>query len=160
MSRRDVEREILEVLSPYLDAVVDRYRRDGSVELPATPEGKVNVVGLCRDAGLSASDAQHLHRKQALANTVNAVAEELGLAPIGSRALADTRDAAAKAELTKARADAKAQGEDVVALRRQIDDLTRELEQVKRERDRYKSMIDEIYGGGDLPAGIVDEVRR
>jgi hypothetical protein len=158
--RRDAEREILEALQPYLDSVVDRYRQDGTVTLPVTNDGKVNVMGLCRDAGLSASDAQHLHRKQALADAVNLVAEELGLAPIGSRALADARDEAAQREVKKARKDAKQQGEDVVALRRELDAMTQELERVKAERDRYAAMIREIYDGGDLPAGIVDEVRR
>lgn len=156
--RRDAESEILDVLQPYLDSVLDRYRQDGVVTLPVTNDGKVNVTGLCRDLGLSSADAQHLHRKRALADTVNMVAEELGIAPIGSRALADDRDQAAKQEVKAARKDAKQKGEDVVELRRQIDDLTRELERVKRERDRYKAMIEEIYDTGDLPAGVVDEV--
>jgi hypothetical protein len=158
MIRRNAERELLKVLQPYLDEVVDRYRRDGTVTLPVTTDGKVNVTGLCRDLGLSTSDVQYFYRKQALADAVNVVAEELGIDPIGSRALADQRDEAAKQEVKAARKDAKQKGEDVVELRRHIDDLTRELERVKRERDRYKAMIEEIYDSGDLPGGIVDEV--
>jgi hypothetical protein len=158
MGRRDVEGEILGYLQPYLDAVVDRYMRDGVVTLPATGDGKVSVVGVVRELGLPSSDAQHFHRKPALADAVNLVAEEMGLAPIGSRALADQRDEAAKQEVKAARKDAKQKGDDVVELRQQIDDLTRELERVKRERDRYKAMIEEIYDTGDLPAGVVEEV--
>lgn len=59
--------------------------------LPATAEGKVNVLQLCRDlkamgGDVKEPDTQHFHKKEELKDVVNTYATEQGLLPIGHRA--------------------------------------------------------------------------
>jgi hypothetical protein len=138
VSARSVVPSILEMLDPYLE----RIEHDWSIQpedgrqptLPLTPDGKVNVRRLVRDAGLRETLEQHFYRKPELSGPVNALARAQGVKPIGSRALDDAVDAGVSrqmgrqadeiSELRKALAEREAL---VEALRAKINSLEARL---------------------------------
>jgi hypothetical protein len=77
MARRDVEADILGRLNAFVEA---------GGRIPSTVDGKVNVVGLCRELRLPPSDAQHFHKKDTIKSAVNGLAAEQDLLVIGARA--------------------------------------------------------------------------
>jgi hypothetical protein len=93
MNARPVVPSILEKLDPYLERIEAAWSaqpEDGrEPTLPLTPDGKVNVRQLVRDAGLRETLEQHFYRKPELSGPVNALARAQGVKPIGSRALDD-----------------------------------------------------------------------
>ncbi|WP_128080106.1 hypothetical protein [Roseicella frigidaeris] len=83
MPKRDVEADIAGRLEAFL--------HDGR-RLPATKDGKVNVLALCHTLGLPVADAQHFYKKDSLKAAVNAIAREHRLLPIGARVEAAVAD--------------------------------------------------------------------
>jgi hypothetical protein len=99
MARRDVEGDILS----RLDALV---RQGGRI--PATVDGKVNVLALCRELGLAEADAQHFHRKDAIKSAVNVLAEGQALRAIGARGQPlDPAEQKLEERITRANGDAR-----------------------------------------------------
>ncbi len=150
---RAVVPEIMALLEPYLDARLDEFEAAGgkAPTLPATADGKVNVMALVRELGLKPSDAQHFHRKRELFDAVNLVAESMNLAPIGSRALDDEAAQAVRSKLARLGGAEKKASEDLVEALRRIDLLTAENERLRQKALRLESQIAAIYETGDRP---------
>jgi hypothetical protein len=145
MARSSILPTILAVLEPYLEAketawsaLPDDAKRP---TLPTTPDRKVNVRQLVHELGLPASAAQHFFNKPALAYPVNMLAQVQGIKPIGSRAVADAADDAARQWLRRQRAETK-------RLAEQLAQTTRVLAQVTEERDRLKARLDRLQQYG------------
>ncbi|MGE5503960.1 MAG: hypothetical protein ACM31L_06005 [Actinomycetota bacterium] len=124
MVKRDVVADVLGRL--------DRFVADGGT-LPGTNDGKINVSALCRMLGLEPSDAQHFHRKDEIKLTVNALATEAGLLPIGARAEADAREKEITSKIVAVADRAKEDAQDALEARAvaarlqyQVDELIRE----------------------------------
>ncbi|MET4479153.1 hypothetical protein [Bradyrhizobium sp. F1.13.3] len=75
--------------------------------LPATSDGKVNVLALAEASGIGAARVQHLFKRPELRSTVNAVAIEQGLKPIGARLTVEDmeKEVAARMRRTEARSN-------------------------------------------------------
>jgi hypothetical protein len=124
--------ERLEELDALYDAQPEGKRRP---TLPMTDDGKINVrafaVEIC---GLPQSQEQHFYKKPELAALVNAVAVRQGVKAIGSRALTDVIDKAAKDRLGRARSEK--------------DDLARVLAErealIERQRRQISSLTEQI----------------
>jgi hypothetical protein len=145
MARSSILPTILAVLEPYLDAketawsaLPDEAKRP---TLPTTPDGKVNVRQLVKELGLPASAAQHFFNKPALAHPVNVLAQVQGIKPIGSRAVDDAADDAARQWLRRQRAETK-------RLAAQLAQTTLVLAKVTEERDRLKARLDRLQQHG------------
>lgn len=87
------------VLEPYLEERQREYLDSGS-QAPTLPgtKGKVNVRQVVRelaerDGNVKLTHEQHLFNKPELRGPINAVAEQQGLAPIGSRSPDEESDA-------------------------------------------------------------------
>jgi hypothetical protein len=80
---------LLQELELYLDRQAAAWQEqdcDARVPtLPATSDGKVNVRAITLALGRPQSQEQHLFKRPELKSTINAVAIEQGLKPIGSR---------------------------------------------------------------------------
>lgn len=124
MPKRDVESDILGRLD-------DHVRRGGTI--PGTVDGKVNVSRLCRELGLAASDAQHLHRKDSVKLAVNALAEEQGLRPVGARAAMEEADRAVAERSAGAAKQARDDGRAAVEQSAAAAALLEELREARRE---------------------------
>lgn len=100
MAMKSILPEILQKLEPWLETADANWHaapEDRRVPtLPITPDRKVNVRELVRLIGLKQSQEQHFFKKPELAAVVNAVADVQGVGRIGSRALEDAEDDAAR----------------------------------------------------------------
>jgi hypothetical protein len=92
---RSVAPAILAKLEPYLEARATEWVEGGRFEttLPSTVDGKVNVRAIVKALGLPVQQEQHFFKNASIRSTVNAVAEEQGLKPIGYRNEQDDADA-------------------------------------------------------------------
>ncbi len=127
--RRDVEADIFGRLELFL-----REER----RLPATKDGKVNVLELTRTLGLAGADQQHFYKKKALKDAVNAIAHEQRLLPIGSRVEATGADKVIEDRLAtahgKAAEDGRAAAETAAAMEGLIEDLREARAEISRLR--------------------------
>lgn len=100
---RSVVPQLLQKLEPYLEERAAAWEEGGrfAPSLPTTSEGKVNVRGLVKALGLPVHQEQHFFKHPELRVLVNAVAEEQGLRPIGSRNEQDDVDAAVGARIKR-----------------------------------------------------------
>jgi hypothetical protein len=155
MPAKSIVPGILAVLDPYLENRLSAFEAmpegERTPTLPATPDGKLNVTGLVRDLGLKPSDVQHFHRKRELFDAVNVVAEAMGLAPIGSRALDDEAATAVRAKLARLGGAEKKASEDLVEALRRNDLLTAEVERLRQRVLSLEAQIAAIYETGDRP---------
>lgn len=129
--------EILAVLEPYLEAHLAKYEAQPQLRepsLPATPDRKVNVRAVVRDAGLKPSQEQHFYRSVELARVLNAAAEAQGLGAVGSRAQQNAEDEVAMRAIARARSD--------------VADLSRALAErealVQRQRERIRQLEQQL----------------
>lgn len=134
----------------------DRFIREGEL-LPALPDGKVNVTGLCKLLGLRPSDAQYFHKSDELKGAVNALCEDQQLLRIGPRVHSDV-DAAVIEHIARVRKqateDARAATEQAAAsegLLRELTDARREIETLKLERASLTERLSIIESGGIPP---------
>lgn len=130
-------REILATLEPYLEAHLVKYDTQPhprGPSLPATPDGKINVRAVVRDAGLKPSQEQHFYRSVELARVLNAAAEAQGLGAVGSRAQQNAEDDVALRVIARARSD--------------VADLSRALAErealVQRQRERIRQLEQQL----------------
>ncbi|MFD2262590.1 hypothetical protein ACFSM5_06800 [Lacibacterium aquatile] len=150
MAKRNVEEEISTRMDEFIAA---------SKRLPATNDGKVNVLALCRDLGLAPSDAQHFHRKEALKATINALAEEQGILPIGARGRSD-EDEIIERRLsqiaTQAKDDAQAAAEQSAAAGVMLDELRAAQDEIERLTLQVRALEEKlrIYEDGGIPPRI------
>lgn len=130
--------ELIENLQAYLDGRVrswlDQPDGDRVPTLPATVDGKVNVLAVAEESGIGAARQQHLFKRPELKSLVNAVAFEQGLKPIGGRMPAEEveREAAAHLRRTEARSNdlsklVAEQASVIEKQRREIDGLREQL---------------------------------
>ena len=129
--------EILAILEPYLEAHLARFEAQPEPRmpsLPTTPDGKVNVRALVRDAGLKATHEQHFYRSVELARILNAAAEAQGLGGVGSRAQQNAEDDVAVRAIARARSD--------------VAELSRALAErdglVQRQRERIRQLEQQL----------------
>lgn len=134
----------------------DRFIREGGL-LPALPDGKVNVTGLCKLLGLRPSDAQYFHKSDELKGAVNALCEDQQLLKIGHRVQSDA-DVAAIERIARIRKqatqDARAAIEQAAAsegLLRELADARREIEKLKLDRASLAERLAIIESGGIPP---------
>ncbi len=83
---------ILELLEPWLDAMVETWFDQKGAQrptLPHTNDMKVDVRGIVAALGLKQHQEQHFFKKPVLRDAVNVVAIQQGLKPIGSRTAFD-----------------------------------------------------------------------
>ena len=94
---------ILAKLEPWLAQCIETFssRGDGEPTLPMTGDGKVNVRGIVKTLGLQVHQEQHFFKNAQIRLAVNAVAEEQGLKPIGSRNEVDEADAVVAARIKR-----------------------------------------------------------
>ncbi|MTJ93600.1 MAG: hypothetical protein F8N36_12150 [Desulfovibrio sp.] len=155
MPAKSIVPTIIALLEPYLDAKLAAFEAVPSDRrtptLPATADGKVNVTGLVRELGLKPFSVQHFHRKRELFDAVNIVAEAMGLAPIGSRALDDEAAETVRAKLARAGNAEKKASEDLVEALRRIDLLTADNEHLRQKVLQLEAQIAAIYETGDRP---------
>lgn len=147
MPKRDPVAEILETF--------DSFMAGGGI-LPALPDGKVNVTGLCTLLGLRKTDAQHFHKSEVLKGAVNALCEEQGLKKIGHRTQSE-EDADANARLARVRQqatnDARAATEQVAvseALLSELREAHQKIQDITLERDAFAARLD-IFEAGGIP---------
>ncbi|WP_210359349.1 hypothetical protein [Sphingomonas beigongshangi] len=128
--------------------------------LPETPDGKVNVNGLCRVLGLTPVQnyAQHFYRDDKLKGAVNTAAIAQGLQPIGAR-VGDVDDALlgklAQAH-QRASEDARAAVEERAAheaIYEEVVELRRQLARVTLERDGAVARL-RLFEEGGLPPDV------
>lgn len=129
--------EILALLEPYLEALLVQYEAQPTPRkpsLPATPDRKVNVRAVVRDAGLKPSQEQHFYRSIELARVLNAAAEAQELGGIGSRAEQNADDDVALKAIARARSD--------------VAELSRALAEreglVQRQRERIRQLEQQL----------------
>lgn len=137
-------------------AKFDNFIREGGA-LPALPDGKVNVTGLCKLLGLRPSDAQYFHKSDELKGAVNALCEERQLYKIGHRVQSEI-EAAAIERLNHSRKqateDARAAVEQAAASEGLLRDLAvarREIETLKLERASLIERLAILESGGVPP---------
>ena len=102
-------------------------------KIPATVDRKVNVAGLCRDLGLVGGDAQYFHKAESIKLTVNALAEEQGLRPIGARAALEEADRAVGERFANVAKTARDDGRAAVEQSAAAAALLEELREARRE---------------------------
>lgn len=148
MSKRNPVAEIMDKF--------DHFIREGRL-LPALPDGKVNVTGLCKLLGLRPSDAQYFHKSDELKGAVNALCDEQELLKIGHRVQSDA-DAAVIERMARIRSqatqDARAATEQAAAsegLLRELADAHREIEKLKLECASLTERLAIIENGGISP---------
>jgi hypothetical protein len=132
---RDITQDILDAISPYLEereaawhAQPDSSRRP---TLPSTVEGKVNVRGLIREAGVKPTWEQHCYRKPAVRNIINAVAQGMGLQPIGSRDPKEADHDAVRNVLSRSSSDNKKLTDQLTEALALIDKQRRQIDQLQ-----------------------------
>lgn len=139
MGRPSIVPELLEKLELYLEARAvawaeqpDNHREPN---LPSTVEGKINVRDLTLALGLKRSQEQHFFNHSELRTLVNAAAQAQGLAPIGSRAEGDEKDATVRNRIARVTGDRNdlaatlAEREAVIQMqRREIQSLRSQLQ--------------------------------
>jgi uncharacterized coiled-coil protein SlyX len=130
--------ELLESLQAYLDGRVRSWldQPDGPrvPTLPATVDGKVNVLAIAEASGIGAARQQHLFKRYELKSLVNAVAFEQGLKPIGGRMPSEEleREAVAHIRRTEARSN---------DLSKQVAEQAAVIERQRREIDGLREQL-------------------
>ncbi|CAH1674000.1 conserved hypothetical protein [Hyphomicrobiales bacterium] len=151
MARKPRWEEILPKLEGLLGAVLA-----GTAELPATDDGKVNVLQLVRKLGFKDDDRQYFYKWAELHKPLNAAAAQVGLAPIrprgsnGSATPDDQANAVFLPDRLGGWAHKELEGENV-ELRARVRRLEQELNAVSSECERLKkrfALIQEL--GTDL----------
>lgn len=142
---------VAEILAKFEDFVADSGR------LPALPDGKVNVTGLCKILGLRATDAQYFHKSDEIKGAVNALCEDQGIFKIGHRVQSE-EDVAANERVARiqkqATHDARAATEKAAgseALLQELREARREIEDLKLERDSLVERLSILESGGIPP---------
>jgi hypothetical protein len=160
-------------LDPVLRTYLDRKQRDYEMQpeahraptLPSTKEGKVNVKAVAREMletpegrDLSPNIWQHFHNKDSLRALINVVAENQGLGRIRCQAEEDQDDDAAKAEIGRARAEAKRQTEGHLQERVRVAQLERENADLRAEIESFRARLEHTRATGMLvrTGAIVD----
>lgn len=139
MARPSIVPEILEKLEPWLEARMAEFESQSEIRrepnLPSTVEGKINVRELTIALGLKRSQEQHFFNHNELRTLVNAAAQSQGLAPIGSRAEGDEKDATVRNRIARVTGDRNdmaatlAEREAVIQMqRREIQSLRSQLQ--------------------------------
>lgn len=139
MSRASIVPHIISVLEPYLE---DRHRRwlaDPGLgpTLPVTGD-KVNVRQIVRelaklDDGIRLNHEQHFFKHPELAIAVNRIAEEQGLAAIGSRSPDDV-DAVARQRMSKVSGEAS-------ELRQALAEREATIEHLRRQNETLREQL-------------------
>ena len=131
MAKPSIVPMLVEVLEPFLEDVQQDWLANGRAAptLPVT-DGKVNVRQVVRmlgerDPRVVLHHEQHFYRKAELRTAVNAVAEEQGLEPIGSRSPEEAHDAARR-RIGKLSGEASELRQAMAEREAVIDDLRRE----------------------------------
>lgn len=139
MARDSIVPLLLRVLEPHLERLHAAWLAAGGREptLPMTGD-KVNVRRLVQDlmaldARVIASHEQHFFRKAELQIAVNRIAEEQGLAPIGSRA-PDEADEAARSRIGRLSGETS-------DLRRALAEREATIESLRRENTVLREQI-------------------
>ncbi|MBI0538105.1 hypothetical protein D9599_21310 [Roseomonas sp. KE2513] len=139
MGKRDVEADIL--------SRFNRFIEEGCA-IPGTPDGKVNVLALCRALGLPAADAQHFHRKESIKTAVSVIGAEQGLAAIGSRTGLDPQEAVLEQRLKlargQARDDAMAASEASAAMQVLVDELRSAQAEITVLRVENRALLERL----------------
>lgn len=155
MAAKSIIPEYLERLEPYLELRLGEFERQPEAgrmpTLPATSDGKINVAGLVRELGLKSTAAQHFFSKPELRDAVNVVAEAMGLAPIGSRAVEDAAADAVRTKLARIGQSEKQTSEGLAEALRRIDVLEAENEALRERVRQLEAQIDDVYRTGDIP---------
>jgi len=99
---------------------------------------KVNVAGLCRELGLKATDAQHFFKKDAIKATVNALALEQDLEPLGVRTDQDAADKATQEKLIRTATQARKDAQAVIEVKAQYRAILKELENEKSKSEELR----------------------
>jgi hypothetical protein len=138
MAARSIVPELLMKLDPYLERLEHDWMAQPEYQrkptLPLTPDGKVNVRQIVRDAGLRETQEQHFYRKPELAGPVNALARAQGVKPIGSRLLDEEIDEGVRRRFVK-------NADEITVLRRTLSEREALIESLRREVARLKSML-------------------
>lgn len=146
-------------LMPLLEAYLDQRDAEWSAQpefgraptLPTTTDGKVNVRRLVEEMGLGASAEQHFYNKAELTRMVNLVASVQGLKGIGSRALLDADDGAARARISRLAAQSKADKEGHAAARVQLARLSARVRELEGENAQLTARLEHIRETGMAP---------
>lgn len=153
MARASVAPKILGLLEPFLESAerdwLDKPAANRTPTLPLTNDGKVNVAKLVEALNLPPSYQQHFF-KPAIATVVNVVAAVQGVKPIGSRALAEAEDDAAKAKLAQLEAEKKRQSEGHAQSRARVAQLERENDELRSQVDRLTLRLQHMQRTGVL----------
>ena len=139
MARPSIVPEIREKLEPWLEARMAEFQSQSEIRRepnqPSTIDGKINVRELTLALGLKRSQEQHFFNHNELRTLVNAAAQAQGLAPIGSRAEGDEKDAAVRNRIARVTGDRNdlaatlAEREAVIQMqRREIQSLRSQLQ--------------------------------
>jgi small-conductance mechanosensitive channel len=147
MVRRSIVFDILAILEPYLEAKDQEWVALPDAEkhptLPATIEGKVNVRALAAELDLKPSAVQHFFNKRELAEPVNTLASVQGLKPIGSRALSQDEDDAARQRLAQ-------QGAENKRVTEQLAEANMRIAQLAEENRRLRAQLEHIQQFGSF----------
>lgn len=141
MPRRPRWGEILPKLEAFLGEVLA-----GHADLPATDDGKVNVLQLVRRLGLKDDDRQYFYKWAELHKPLNSTAVQVGLAPIrprgsdGGSVPDDQVGAAFMSDRAESAARREAEAENV-ELRAQVRRLTLERDAAVQERDQLRQRL-------------------
>lgn len=138
MPRKPRWEEILPKLEVLLGDVLA-----GRADLPATDDGKVNVLQLVRRLGLKDDDRQYFYKWAELHKPLNGAAKQVGLAPIRPRGsdgspIPDDQVGAAFLEDRAVNAARKEAEEENVELRAQVRRLAQERDAAVQERDQLR----------------------
>ena len=148
MPKRNPAGEILEKFEAFVE---------GGGRLPALPDGKVSVTGLCKLLELRTTDAQYFHKSAELKGAVNALCEEQQLHKIGHRvqsqedAATNERVARVQKQATHNARAATEQSAASEALLQELSHARREIEDLKLERDSLIERLSIIESGGIPP---------
>lgn len=134
---RDITQDILDAISPYLEereaAWLAQPVGSRRPTLPATVEGKINVRGLIREAGVKPTWEQHCYRKPAVRNIINEVAAGMGLQPIGSRDTSEADDAVVRDVLRRSSGETKRLADQLTEALAVIDQQRRQISQLEAQ---------------------------
>jgi hypothetical protein len=139
MGRASIVPELKAVLESWLDARaaawIEQPEGRRVPNLPSTNDGKINVRELTLSLGLKRSQEQHFFNHAELRTLLNAAAQAQGLAPIGSRAEGDEKDASVRNRIARVTGDRNdlaatlAEREAVIQMqRREIQSLRSQLQ--------------------------------
>lgn len=138
MEQRDVVDEILTKLESFID-------NGGSLPGCKAKAGeipKVNVAALCRELQLKATDAQHFFKKEAIKTTVNTLALEQGLEPLGMRGDQVAADLATQQKIIRTSKQARQDAQAVIEVKAQYRAVLEalEIEKARSEELRLENL--------------------